>query len=287
MVLSGHVSKALKRPVTWLSILGLILCAPCQLYLLNSALGAGKASYAVPLYIVNNIVTCIVLSALLFQVRRVCAIAAAAAAAAWMRRMGSRVGLEEGMGRGHGSRRASWVAPVAGGLFARLRARRGRRASSSSHTDCRRPQPRGMPAPSHSRQEFGCQTPERTTVFFCALSIVVLSVVILSSRQEARRQPLTELGDSLTSPVNGLTPSPRQSLRGTLRGSFGSGEAIGGVGLAQPLILVKDSNCVRDARELLRRLILSVFECVPASEFCLYPTRRHSELEDPAVPEPQ
>ena len=53
--------------VTYLSLAGLAVCAPTQLYLLNIALGSGKASYTIPVYTVNNIANGIVVSGLLFH----------------------------------------------------------------------------------------------------------------------------------------------------------------------------------------------------------------------------
>lgn len=55
------------RRVTYASIIGLVLCAPTQLYLLNTALATGKASYTVPVYTVNNIANGVLVSGLLFH----------------------------------------------------------------------------------------------------------------------------------------------------------------------------------------------------------------------------
>ena len=53
--------------VTYASIVGLVLCAPTQLFLLNTALATGKASYTVPVYTCNNIANGVIVSGLLFH----------------------------------------------------------------------------------------------------------------------------------------------------------------------------------------------------------------------------
>ena len=53
--------------VTWLALGVLVASAPTQLWLLNWALGSGKASFTVPLYTVMIISTNIVLGGLLFD----------------------------------------------------------------------------------------------------------------------------------------------------------------------------------------------------------------------------
>lgn len=59
-LISASDTSVLTMWITWLGIVGLVCCAPTQLWLLNSALGSGKAAFTVPLYTVmvttNNIV---------------------------------------------------------------------------------------------------------------------------------------------------------------------------------------------------------------------------------------
>lgn len=59
--------KAAELWVTWLALGVLVASAPTQLWLLNWALGSGKASFTVPLYTVMIISTNIVLGGLLFD----------------------------------------------------------------------------------------------------------------------------------------------------------------------------------------------------------------------------
>ena len=53
--------------ITWVAVVGLICCAPTQLWLLNSALGSGKAAFTVPLYTVMVISNNIIQGGLLFD----------------------------------------------------------------------------------------------------------------------------------------------------------------------------------------------------------------------------
>ncbi len=65
LIMQGDASVT-RYWVTWVSAGGLAVCAPLQLYLLNSALASGRAVFTIPLYTVSIIILAVVQGGVLF-----------------------------------------------------------------------------------------------------------------------------------------------------------------------------------------------------------------------------